>query len=262
MNKTSLLVAGALLSAAAAVHAENYVAFDSFGTSLLNATKYSGALERSRVVQSGVLLMAQRDLGNQTSDFGSLPLTWGTNIRNPEKVTQMQVTMKATNATVTDCASNPNTPSFVQQRMFGTFFSAQPVAAGDLTNDVMAIARLGRFNADAAGTLRVDALVIQCTSADCNTSTTLWSQQMGSVNVNSPATVRVDWDKPNKRFIFRYAGSTFLAAYAVSDANPPSRPFKQLGTRTSLANCFSGQRTEGYVRGVFENFSVNASALQ
>jgi len=256
-NFTALLVAGVFVLAGSA-HAENYVLYDSFGTAL-NPTKYT-ALERTRVISNGTLLVAQRDLGNQVNDTGHSFLTWGTNVRGGgQNITQMQVTMKTTLAHVTDCPANPSA-SFVQQRMLGSFFSAGGGQPGSHVNDVLAIARLGRFAADPQGQLRLEALIVQCTSSDCNQSTALFVQQIGTVNIGALATVRMDWDKANKRFIFRHAGATHLAPYQVSDAQPPSMPFKQLGTRTSLESCFSGERTEGHIRGVFENFLVNASA--
>jgi hypothetical protein len=204
--------------------------------------------------------MAQRDFGNQTNDTGTTFQTWGTNVRaGGPAITQMQVTMKATHANVTDCPYN-QFGSFIQQRMVGSFFSTGGGQPGNMTNDVLAIARIGRAPADPVGQLQVSGLVVQCTSADCNQSNLLYGEQFGVINVGALATVRMDWDKPNKRFIFRYGGSTYLAPYQVSDAAPPSSPFKQLGTRTGVESCFSGDRTEGYIRGVFENFLVNASA--
>ena len=40
----------------------------------------------------------------------------------------------------------------------------------------------------------------------------------------------------------------------------PYYPFRAVGTRTSLASCLSGDRTEGFIGAKFDKVSVNKSA--
>ncbi len=49
-------------------------------------------------------------------------------------------------------------------------------------------------------------------------------------------------------------------AYSGSDAQAPWYALRGIGTRTSLANCLAGNRTDGFIDAKFDSINVNASA--
>jgi hypothetical protein len=73
--------------------------------------------------------------------------------------------------------------------------------------------------------------------------------------------MRVQWDKPNKQFIFTLSpgGSQeqHISTYSVSDANPPGVNLRQLASRTTAASCMSGPRTHATTTALFDNVMVN-----
>lgn len=250
------------LGASTAGAAETYASYDNFtGATRIDPARWT-APERSRVIKGGVLSMTQRDIGSQTADAGSLNSSFGTNVDNPSTITQMRGSMTVNAYEMTACAGN-STQTAVQVRMGGAFFSMGGTAPGSRINDVLAFVRMSRStdSADGAGVLRVTGDIFQCTVEDCNSNTiTLGSADLGTIAVGQTLSLRLEWDKPRKRFNF-YRGSDPVqrVAYTVDDGFTPFQDFKQLGTRTNVANCFSGSRAAAYVDAKFDNFSVNLS---
>lgn len=247
----------------ATTHAEAYSSYDNFdGQTQVDPSRWLFG-ERQRLIKGGVLSMIQRDLGMQLANTGTFNQSWGHDVDEPGLVTQMRASVTVNDYTVTGCAGNA-TASSVQARMVGAFFNAGPAAPTSRIGDVIAVVRLIRASdsADGAGVLKAEGVVVRCTTADCNyDQTVLGNANLGTVNSGQTVSLKMEWDKPRKRFNF-YRGSDPVqrVTYTADDSLAPFQPFKELGTRTILANCLSGPRAEGFIDGKFDNFSVNQSA--
>lgn len=263
----ALAGAGALLLALAAPQAqalESYTNFDNFdGSTAIGETRWLG-MERHRMIEGGALRMIQRDLGSQTANSGVFSSSWNTNLTNPSIVTQMKGVITVNAFDITSCAASAEVGQ-LQARMIGEFFNAGPgvPAEGNRINDVGAVVRLVRSSnsADAANVLRVQGTVYQCTTSDCNYgSVSLGDVDLGTALIGEAVTLRMEWDKPNKRFNF-YRGTDPVKRmpYGVSDALAPGSTYRIVGTRTTLANCMAG-RTSGFMDATFDNIYVNTSA--
>lgn len=257
----TLAIAGLALSPAWA--AEAYTIWDNFnGADALDATRWQ-VPDRILRIEGGALRVAQRDLGGQSSNLGTYNTSWGTNLKNPELITQMRASVTVIDYDVPGCAANP-TPSDVQARMVGTFFNAGPGIPTSRVNDVGAVVRLYRASDStaAAGVLRVEGVVFQCTTADCNTGAAeLGVADLGTASVGAAVLLKMDWEPQLNRFNFYPVGKPVVrVTYTANDSQAPFLRFRQIGTRTVMANCFSGARTDGFIESRFDNVSVNASA--
>lgn len=248
----------------AAAAAEPYVVYEDFSASPLNPARWQEA-ERSRVVTGTNLRLAARDWGSTASDSGSAPaVNWNENLARVGGMTQLRALMKVTAIDVTGCGPNP-TASSVRGRVIGSFFNAGNRVAGSSVGDVLAQVWAIRTSnsADAPGVLRVEGWVGMCTTSDCSGTTQIGSTvPMGTVNVGANVTMQVDWDRANKQFLFsRDKGATTAVSYTgIDDSADPGVPFKQVGSRASVANCASGPRAYTFIDARFDNVQVNATA--
>jgi hypothetical protein len=266
-NRTAQLAAAllALGAACGARAAEGYTTWDNFeGATQVNEKRWLGT-DRHRMIEGGALRMIQRDLGSQTNNTDVFNNSWSTSLTNPGPVTQMKGSITVNAFEISHCAANANV-GVLQARFTGSFFNAGPgvPAPGNRINDVGAVIRLRRDSnsADAANVLRVQGTVFQCTTSDCNYGTIgLGDVDLGTALVGETVVLKMEWDKPNKRFnFFRGSDPVQRVTYAVSDALAPASSYRLIGTRTTVTHCMAG-RTEGFIDAKFDNISVNASAL-
>jgi hypothetical protein len=83
---------------------------------------------------------------------------------------------------------------------------------------------------------------------------------LGTVNVGTYTLIQVDWDRPNKQFLFsRDKGAPTAVGYTVSDSSSPGYDYKFVGTRTEVASCASAPRAYAHIDAKFDNVAVNAS---
>lgn len=257
---TVAAVLAALTAGPAARAAEPYTVYENFSTVDIEASRWL-QLERTRLVRNGALNMVQRDLGNQLSDTGRNGTTFATPFVGGSAIRQMRADIAVGELTATGCAQNP-APSEASARLAGTFFNAAGTSPGNRTSDVEAQVRVVRLSSDPPGQLRIEGLVLQCTSADCASFTVLGQPGLGLAATGDRLTLQVDWDADNNRFLFyRLPQSQVVVPYALPDTAAPSQARRVMETRTVLANCFSGPRTEGVADVRFDNVQVNQSAL-
>ena len=105
--------------------------------------------------------------------------------------------------------------------------------------------------------------MILCTASDCSTSTQIGSSvDLGTAAPQTNVTMQVDWDRANKQFLFsRDKGTPTAVSYAgIDDSADPGVVFKNVSTRTAVANCASGPRAYGYMDARFDNVQVNVGA--
>ena len=256
-----LAIAGVVLSPVRA--AEPYASWDNFnGVTALNPSRWQGT-DRIRLIQGGALRVAQRDLGNQSSNVGLLSNSWDTYLKNPTLIRQLRAKVTVSDYALTACATNPSASS-VEARLVGLYFNAGPGVPTSLINDVGAKIRLWRSSnaADAANVVRVQGVVFQCTAADCNTNDiTLGTAELGAAVVGETLILKMEWDPTQKVFNFaRGTDPVVQVPYSASDAQAPWYAFRGIGTRTSMANCLAGNRTDGFIDARFDTINVNASA--
>jgi hypothetical protein len=148
-------------------------------------------------------------------------------------------------------------------RVIGAFFNVRPggPVLGDQTGDVLAQAYLRRYgnSLDPAGVLQVTGLVTQCNNADCSSSTTLSSVTLGTTNVNTAETLRIDWNQKKKLFNFtRGSNAAVPASYgSLSDTVAPARPFNNVSIRTEVANCVGPTRVKAGLSALFDKVSIS-----
>lgn len=265
MNKPltvlSLLCLAAMASPAQS--AEVYKVYDDFTSGLVDPDRWN-QIELVRRQRDGQLVLRQRSLGTQTANTGSQDTNHSMSLDEPARITQLGANITVTEWAATGCTAN-STPTEGRARLIGSFFNQGVSTPGSQVNDVLAQVRVyRRTNASTpAGTLTVEGLALVCTNSDCSTSTLLGGvQDLGTTMVGSSIKVTMAWDQANKQFQFaRDGGSPLIVAYALADTTPPSVPLKSLQTRTQMANCFSGPRTEATVEASFDNVVVNASGV-
>lgn len=254
----------AFFAACGARAAEGYTNWDTFdGASEISEQRWLG-LERHRMIEGGALRMIQRDRGSQTGNTGMFSNWWDTSLANAGAVTQMKATISVNALEVSHCAANA-AQGKVTARINGAFFNAGPgvPSPGNRINDVGAVIEVLRDanSVDPPNVMRLRGSVYQCTQPDCSFGWIgLGGVDLGTATVGESVTVKLEWDKPSKRFnFFRGSDPVQRVSYVVSDALAPALVYRLVGTSTMLAHCTAG-RTEGFIDAKFDSIFVNASA--
>ena len=242
---------------------EAFKPYDTFGAQPISADRWFDT-ERIRSIKAGVLQLAQRSYGFNTSDVGATFVNWNESLTNPAAVTALRAKITVNAVEVSSCAANA-TLGQSRARIIGSLFNNGTPTPGSQVGDALMQIRVTRFSnsADPAGIMHVQGIMNICTTADCNSATTVGNVvDLGTVAVGQATTVQMQWDKGGKTVLFSRDGGAFSGsvAYADSDASPPSLAFKQLSTRLDLPSCTSAPRVAGYVDASFDNVLVNASA--
>jgi hypothetical protein len=256
-----LAVTAALCSQAHAL--EPLKSYDRFSADTVDPTRWTAG-ERTLAIHRGALQLVQRTYGSTASDTGLGFVNWNENLADPSAVTELQAKITVNALEVNACPSNPAVAQ-TRARIAGSFFNIGTPTPGSQVNDVIAQVKLTRYSnsADAPGVLRVQGIASLCTNATCDAATTLGNVvELGTVAIGTSVVVTMQWDQGGKTFFFgrdngAASGST---AYALSDASPPSLPFKQVSTRLDIPACHSSPQVSGYVDASFDNVMVNASA--
>jgi hypothetical protein len=255
--------AAAIVTSPQAFALEPFKVYDTFGDPAISPARWFDT-ERIRSIKAGVLQLAQRSYGLNTSDVGSTFSNWNDSLTNAIAVTALRAKIMVNAVEVSACPTNTALGQS-RARISGTFFNVGTPTPGSQVGDALAQVRITRFSnsADPAGVMRVQGILSICTTADCNAAATVGNiVDLGTVSVGQAATVQLQWDKPAKTFLFSRDGGAFSGsvAYADSDASPPSSVFKQVSTRLDLPSCMSAPRVAGYIDASFDNVLVNASA--
>lgn len=256
-------MAAALMAATAAQAAEPFKLYDKFNEKPLDPTRWLDS-ERARFIKGGGLHLMQRSWGLAGSDVGLTSANWSTNFSDPAGITQIRARVTVNALETNACTSNPAIAD-ARARIIGGFFNIGTPAPGSQVGDVTAQVRFMRSSnsTDAPGVLRVQGIVLACTTADCAGGVTIGNiVELGAVNIGTPTTVQMQWDQPAKTFLFSRDGGAYsgTVGYAQSDVNPPSVLFRQLSTRVNIPNCQSAPRVNALVDARFDNVFVNQSA--
>jgi hypothetical protein len=162
---------------------------------------------------------------------------------NPTSVTAVQGTFVVNPLTVVPCAANnaaAATQAAPTHMALARFNDGSSTGPSDRTGDIEGV--IGTFrngsSADPAGVLQVFGSIVRSTSASGNFSSILGSVSLGTVNVGTPFTLQMVWDKPNKQFLYSLnAGTPQAVAYTATDSAEAVMPFAQIFQRFAIANC-------------------------
>lgn len=247
------------------VHAvENMVLYDAFSTGTIDSGKWSQSEFVRSTDGTGTMRQTVRYWGITDGDSGSDSYSNTNSVTDPTRITQLRASVKVASIEATACPANA-AASVARVRLIGSFFNTGNPRTGSFYGDVIAQIYLYRASdsGDGAGVLRVTGSAVVCTDTDCNTNSSLGSVDLGTATVGSWVSLQVEHDKANKRFVFgRDSGAvTKPLAYSVSDSVAPSRNFKGVGTRHTVARCASGSKPTAASDAYFTKVRVNKSAL-
>jgi hypothetical protein len=250
------------------VHAvEPLVLYDDFNAAQIDQAKWVRDEEGARMepivqIRDNRLRLFNRSYGktddDRGRDIGRLFLT----LSNTAAVTAIKATVQVNDVRATGC---PSTPQVTRAVTFlgGSFFNTATPTPGSELHDVWALMGVARnSNMDTpTDVLNVISLVGRCTNATCMASTWLHSRILGTVKRGEMATLRVQWDRDNHRFIFqRDDDLEVFAPYTLSDTAPPSRQRKGLRVVSETAPCTPPSQPVAFIEAFFGDVLVNESA--
>lgn len=256
------LTALVLSLAAGGAIAAKLPVYDDFTEAEFNSGKWIQA-ESVRELENGALTLARWSFGGTASDIGQTSEVLSLSATDTAPAKSLKVTVKATDLDRIDgCATNP-TPSSTRARLMGAFFSTRaggPVP-GDMVGDVLASLQLRRLSnsADPAGTVRIQAMVMNCNVADCASANLLGTLDLGTATLGQKVTFQIDWDRANQGFVFKVdAGLPSSLSYAGvwTRTGTPALPFNQVAVKNDVANCTAG-RVKAGMGASFDNFAIS-----
>jgi hypothetical protein len=245
---------------------EPFAVYDNFNALTIDPAKWSQA-ETTRQIKNNKLLLSTRGYGLAGSDTGLHSEGTGLNFSGDQSaITAMKATVTVTKIGVTDCASNTGSVTEARAAVSGHFFNIGTPTTGSYLNDVVGQIRTERASdsTEPSDILHVKAVVFVCTNDSCSNGASVAGNaiDMGYVQMGSPVTIWMQWDKANNRFLFkRDLAPWVIIHYSQSDATPPSQQMKGIGVSTYVANCNSLPLPDAFVEATFDNVAVNASAV-
>lgn len=252
---------------------EPYVLYDNFTGRFIDVNKWFGSefttggvvnLENVRVIITrGYLRMANVAYSDQNldSDYN----VGGTRLYFTEGdlVTAIKARVRVDKVSVTGCPANPFATR-ARVRLVGYFFNTGVPTPGSSVNDVFAYIDIERRSdsPDAPNILHVWGTVLQCSDSPCLHGTTLFSEDLGTVELREFANLSIQWDQPNHMFIFQLNNNTpIYAPYTVPDTSPPGLSnSKRIEILPMLPNCTAEPRPMAMMGAYFDEVYVNESA--
>jgi len=243
-------VLGAALLAVSAAHGATLGLYDDFSTStVIGPSRWEGddrsqygatRVEEVRSILNGAMHLELKAYSDQYGNSGTASARNSVVLVKSTAVTDLRATVTITAATEQPCAANTTSPSRAAARLFGFFFNAGLPAPGSEYNDVYAGAQVYRLSnsTESGTTFHVSAFLGICDDDSCINSSTLASQDMGTVLMGTPTTLTISWDKANKRFTFtRDALTPINLTYSMSDVTPPTYGAKRLEIANNISEC-------------------------
>lgn len=245
---------------------EPFVLYDDFTASLLDPVKWYGSeffgrgTEALRLVQSGKLRMLYRSYGNRGSNagyrFSALNLSL---LRKTFLITALKATVRVSSFASVNCAGN-TLAGGARAGIQGAFFNADIPEPGVSSDDVRA--GIAVFSsAGELGVFRVRSFVYRCDDTSCLITTSLDSDDLGTVSVNTDVTLQLQWDPVNNRFLFQRNNlPPVISTYTDQDTEKPGFGFKTLEVVGFPENCTTNPRPQAFMDATFDNVQVNQSA--
>jgi hypothetical protein len=247
------------------------VLYDDFDVEPINPAKWTGNegsagplapnTETTRKIVGGKLEIDLTTWGRTDSNIGTAgTLVHRLSVTNPVPVTTIQADVTVDSAKVVGCAANGGQTA-ARALIVGRFFNdGTSPGPGALTGDIFAgiWSERGSRSGD-----QIQAFVNRCTNANCTTSVNLFFVVFTASWVQGVAnTLSVQWDQPNKQFIYTVnpGGSQeqHIFTYAFSDTSGPVLDIKGVQVVNSAASCTDpAPRASATMKVLFDNVMVN-----
>jgi hypothetical protein len=163
----------------------------------------------------------------------------------------------------TACATNTKGVTEPRVRIGGFFFNTGTSVPGDATNDIQAFIIVGRPTDAtdlAADELKIYARVNLCNDAECDNSTEIGGQDIGTVRVNKKVKLRITWDQASNRFVFQKGKAAEVSInYAVPVGSGPGTlngGNKRLEVHLLIPNCTSAPRPLASLEAFFDDVMI------
>ena len=251
---------------------EPLVLYDDFNATHIEPDKWFGgefsvpfpgaSTEASRQIQDHRLRLVYRSFGQTDSDSGRPRHELMLRFRDPAAVTTIQATVQVIDLATTGCPGNPEA-TVAWAMLGGRFFgSAASTPEGEVRDMVAFIGIMGMSGATGQPDIvQARAVVFYCANRPCTDGLQLHRRDLGPVKRGEVARLRIQWDRPNQRFIFqRDDAPEVFAPYAVADTAPPSIAVKLLDALHFVPNCTATPRPMAYIDALFDEVMVNKSA--
>lgn len=253
------------------LEAQSLSLYDAFGSSLINPRRWFGEegrangglrTEARRAIVSGQARIENRTWGDTLSDTGTSSTSNRLVALRSPTITAMRGTITVRDHRLIACAANAS-PGAVRARLFGFYFNAGEFSLGNSFNDVFAGVQLQRFSnsTDPANIFRVVAFLGICNDESCFSTSSLGSQNLGTVALNTATTVEVRWERTNNRFVFqRDANAPVNLPYTVPDSEPASSPSKRIEVSNVVQRCTSTPRPVAFMAADFDDIMIATSS--
>ncbi len=263
---------GCVLAQAQAL--EPFKSYDNFSQGPLDPARWID-FEQTRQIRDDGFRLMQRVWPFTGADVGVLPINYTERFVNPGAISAIKAKITVKAIEVSSCPNN-SAVGDSRARIQGFFFNVGDPIRGTNMNDMHVQVRVIRRSdsTDAPGVLRVEGIAQQCRDLSCQGTAPVGPTiDLGAVRTGKAVTVEMQWDKPNKRFLFSrdngsFSGSvaygSFINPFSIppspyDDSLPPGIDNKTLQTRVVLPNCQSGPRVSGMIDAVFDRVAVNNS---
>lgn len=238
--------------------------YDDFSGAVINPAKWVGSefrnLEVIRSLVGGRLVLAHRVVG-QTAATGFQDGDNRLNfLLNPTGITAVRFDILVQKLEILPCSVS-GSPAANARAGFITFLfnDGSSTTPNNNTGNVVVLVQLSRSSTstDAPNVLRAEGILIRCNDAFCGNRTTTVTD-LGPVNTGPNVTLRMSWDKANKRVDFqRDAEPTQPIPYTVNDDFPPTFTLTALQVRGLVPNCSTGPHPFSEINASFDNVLVN-----
>jgi hypothetical protein len=216
--------------------------------------------ETARKIAGGKLEIDLTTWGRTDSNTGSA----GTQssrlaVTNPVPVTTIQADVTVKSVKAVGCAAN-TTSTRARAQVIGEFFNdGTSTGPGDRTGDIIGNIQSVR---DTLLGDRIEAAITRCTNANCSTITSPAFVTFTASWVRGVAnTLSVQWDKPNKQFIYTLnpggRQEQHILTYTFADSAAPVVDFKQVAVSNSAASCTAPPRANAIMKALFDNVMLN-----
>ena len=204
--------------------------------------------------------MLKRNYGYVTSNIGSTDGFTTLEFIDPSSINGIKATIKPTKFEITGCDNN-TAQGYTLAYLNGEFFNTDLQTPNGYANDVYAWIGVWRNSksTDPEDTARVKVRVAQCKDANCAQTSTLFWYDLGTLKEGQSATLSLQWDKANHKFIFMRGTQRVEFAYDASeypDSSPPAMCRRQLGAEGIIPNCTATSRPTGLMNALFDNVYV------
>ena len=279
---TAIFAISVLACLAGPGHAQ-FVLYDNFASGIIDPSLWQGVsnegffaapTEIIRTAENGALHLKAVSYGNDTSNSGSMLSRVGLRFKNlgtvggTGSIIGMKVKVTVTDATVQDCAANPDTGSAIRARaeISGWFFNdGSSTGPTDDTGNI----RVGlQLSKEADGSNQVQGFVLKCADSTCATSVIpagiTWPTFTTTWTAGAPLVLKVRVDRTNGKFRFLVRDPATLAVETavvdylgiVNDNGPAvNGDLKYIRLLNNVKNC-TGDRKQVVMDALFDNINV------